>query len=345
MVFTVEFMIKYDIPLYFYHMPLYDTIIGNNINAAKGFLEAGNVVGIPTETVYGLAGNALNEEAVLKIFSVKNRPHFDPLIVHTHSHDEITKYAEEIPAKAQVLMRKFMPGPLTLLLKKKRIVPDLVTSGLDTVAIRIPNHHLTLSLLKELSFPLAAPSANPFSYISPTSAQHVFDQLHGKIPYILDGGATEVGVESTIVGFEGDETIVYRLGGLSVEELEAEAGAVRLEINESSNPKAPGTLKSHYAPRKKLILLDESLNAGVLSSLKKSQVGIIAFDKPVEGFSASNQTLLSPKGDLHEAAKNLFDTMRKLDASNVDLIVAVKFPELGLGKAINDRLKRASSGL
>lgn len=315
------------------------TSIGTDLSKAESFLSKGETIGIPTETVYGLAANALNTDAVLKIFTVKNRPHFDPLIVHVHSKGEIEKYVTEIPAKAALLLEKFMPGPLTLLLKKKDIIPDLVTSGLNTVAIRVPQHPLTLKLLQQAGFPLAAPSANPFGYISPTSAHHVYDQLHGRIPYILDGGTTEVGLESTIVGFEGNEVMIYRLGGLPVEEIEKVIGKVRLAINESSDPKSPGMLKSHYAPRKKLKLL-ESENQKISES---ENAAVIAFDKTIDGIPVEKQILLSAKGDLKEAAKNLFAAMRQLDTSDCEIIYAVKFPETGLGKAINDRLKRAAA--
>lgn len=317
----------------------YDTIIGTDIAVAKDLLVRGETVGIPTETVYGLAANALNEEAVLKIFSVKNRPHFDPLIVHVAEVKDIEKYVEEIPGTALKLIAAYMPGPLTLLLKKKSMIPDLVTSGLDQVAIRVPQHSLTSALLQQLDFPLAAPSANPFGYISPTSAYHVYDQLHGRIPYILDGGPTEVGVESTIVGFENGETVIYRLGGLAQEDIERIAGATRLQTNNSSQPHSPGMLKSHYAPRKKLRILGtdsrEPENA--------DHAGFIGFDKADVRFKAENQILLSVKGSVKEAAKNLFAAMRLLDASQVEMIYAVQFPENGLGKAINDRLRRAAT--
>lgn len=317
------------------------TDIGKDISIAKQFLDSGDTVGIPTETVYGLAANALNEDAVMKIFSVKNRPHFDPLIVHVFSIGEIEKYVEEITAKAKLLFEKFSPGPLTVLLKKKKLIPDLVTSGLDSVAIRIPNHPLTLELLKQLDFPLAAPSANPFGYISPTTAQHVFAQLQNKIPYVLDGGATAVGVESTIVGFENNEPIVYRLGGLTLEEIENVIGKVRVELTESSNPKTPGMLKSHYAPKKNLRIWE--LGHLGIGTLGDKITGVIAFDKYINGIDEKNQILLSAKGDLNEAAKNLFAAMRSLDESDVERIIALKFPDEGLGRAINDRLKRAAS--
>ena len=321
-------------------MQQFNTIIGKDIDAAGVFLNQGQVVGIPTETVYGLAGNALNEDAALKIFSVKNRPHFDPLIVHTYSVTEIEKYVTEIPVKAQLLMKHFMPGALTLLLKKKSIIPDIITSGLDTVAIRIPNHDLALQLLRGLPFPLAAPSANPFGYISPTTAAHVFDQLKGKIPYILDGGATRVGVESTIVGFEGDEPVIYRLGGLAVEEIERVIGKVTLAINAASNPKTPGMLKSHYAPAKQLVFDDAEQLTAIRS--QKIKAGVIAFNHFIEGLDKTHQVLLSAKGDLNEAAKSLFAAMRMLDNADIDMIYAERFPDSGLGRAINDRLNRAS---
>ena len=315
---------------------MFSTVINKDILAAKKFLDKGEVVGIPTETVYGLAANALNEDAVLKIFSVKNRPHFDPLIIHVFSVKEIEKYVEEIPEKAAIIIKKFMPGPVTLLLRKRKIIPDLVTSGLDTVAIRIPQHPLALSLLKSLDFPLAAPSANPFGYISPTTALHVYEQLQGKIPFILDGGPANVGLESTIIGFDGEQPVLYRPGGLALEEIEKAIGEVKINAEENAQPLSPGMLKSHYAPRKKL-LFDK------LESNLTGKTGVIAFNKYITGIDEANQILLSPKGDIREAAKNLFSAMRQLDASDVEVIVAVKFPESGIGRAINDRLKRASA--
>jgi len=315
---------------------MFSTVINKDILAAKKFLDKGEVVGIPTETVYGLAANALNEDAVLKIFSVKNRPHFDPLIIHVFSVKEIEKYVEEIPEKAAIIIKKFMPGPVTLLLRKRKIIPDLVTSGLDTVAIRIPQHPLALSLLKSLDFPLAAPSANPFGYISPTTALHVYEQLQGKIPFILDGGPANVGLESTIIGFDGEQPVLYRPGGLALEEIEKAIGEVKINAEENAQPLSPGMLKSHYAPRKKL-LFDK------LESTLTGKAGVIAFNKYIPGIDEANQILLSPKGDIREAAKNLFSAMRQLDASDVEVIVAVKFPESGIGRAINDRLKRAGA--
>jgi L-threonylcarbamoyladenylate synthase len=312
------------------------SIIGKDIREAIRLLDVNEVIGFPTETVYGLAGNAFSVEAVTKIFEVKNRPTFDPLIVHTSSIERISGFVREIPVKAQLLAEKFMPGPLTLLLPKKENISDLVTAGLETVAVRIPNHPLALELLQKLDFPLAAPSANPFGYISPTSAQHVDSQLGNKIQYILDGGECRVGIESSIIGFsEDDEIVVYRKGGLAIEDIEAIVGKVRIEEHSSSNPQAPGMLKSHYAPKTQLII-DKLIN-------DNCNVGYLGFNKFHPNIVIENQLLLSPTGDLNEAAKNLFAYMRLLDARGFEKIYTKLLPEIGLGRAINDRIKRATA--
>ncbi|MCW3126527.1 MAG: Threonylcarbamoyl-AMP synthase [Bacteroidetes bacterium] len=315
------------------------TEIGHNIEEAAALLRAGSLVAIPTETVYGLAGNALNEDAVLSIFKAKNRPFFDPLIVHTHSIDEIRKHVSEIPDRLLPLMERYMPGPLTVLLRRKSVIPDIVTSGLERAAFRIPDHELTLSLLRSLDFPLAAPSANPFGYISPTSAAHVYAQMNGVIPYILDGGDCRVGIESTIVGVEGDAIIVYRLGGLSLEQIQSLVGEVRVVSESSSDPSAPGMLTSHYAPRKPLIIGDIK---ELIHTYRDKKIAVISFS---ERYDVPHQYILSPSGDIDEAAKKLFAAMREMDATDADLIIAKSLPEGGLGRAVNDRLKRASHPL
>lgn len=312
--------------------------IGTDISKAKDLLSKGNVVAIPTETVYGLAGNALNDEAILKIYSVKNRPKFDPLIAHVHSLNMVKELVTEIPDKALLLADNFWPGPLTILLEKKSSVPDLLTSGLNRVAVRIPDHPLTLSLLKTLDFPLAAPSANPFGYVSPTSALHVEKQLGNKIPYVLDGGQCQVGLESTIVGFEGGEAVVYRLGGAKVEAIESIIGEVSVNVNMSSNPAAPGMLKSHYSPGRKMIIGDIEKN---LSELPVANTGIISFTKAFD-VPSENLAVLSPSGDLDEAARNIFSALRKMDQSHINIVLSEFLPNEGLGKAINDRLRRAA---
>jgi len=309
---------------------------GTDIGKAIKLLTNDELVAIPTETVYGLAGNALSREAVTKIFSVKNRPQFDPLIVHVPNLEKAKDYVLEIPEAAKKLADKFWPGPLTLLLKKKPIIPDLVTAGLDTVGIRCPDHSLTRQLLKELPFPLAAPSANPFGYVSPTKPAHVEEQLGHKIPYILDGGPCPVGIESTIVGFENDKPVVYRLGGLSLEDIEATIGTVTLMTHSTSNPKSPGQLKSHYAPVKKVIL--GSIEA--LLKIHKTNVGVLSFQND---FDTANQIILSPSGKLDEAAQHLFEALRAFDKMDVEVVLTELVPDQGLGRAINDRLRRAAA--
>lgn len=313
--------------------------IGKDITEAVRFLNEGEVIGIPTETVYGLAGNALNTEAAAKIFEVKKRPTFDPLIIHTSGIERFKVYVSEIPDNAYALAEKFMPGPLTLLLPRKDNIPDLVTSGLERVAIRIPQHPLTLELLRNLDFPLAAPSANPFGYISPTSAAHVNNQLGNKIPYILDGGECTVGIESTIIGFEENEVIVYRKGGLPIEEIEAVVGRVRINEHSSSNPLAPGMLKSHYAPKKQLILLERGQDK---ISKDPNKTGFLGFMNYHEDIPLKNQLVLSAEGNFREAARNLFAYMRQLDATDVEVIYTELLPEKDLGRAINDRIRRAT---
>ena len=313
--------------------------IGIDIEKAKQILQTDGLVALPTETVYGLAANALHKEAVLKIFEAKERPHFDPLIIHTNSIEKIKLWVNDFPLWAQQLANAFWPGPLTLLLPKKNIIPDLVTSGLPQVAVRIPNHKLTLQLLENLDFPLAAPSANPFGYVSPTTAAHVEAQLKNKVDYILDGGVCDVGIESTIVGFENNAITIYRLGGLAIEDIEQIVGKVNVQINHSSNPTAPGMLKSHYAPKKPLFIGDVD---DFIKNNSTKKIGVISFCKDYH-VAKNHSKILSPTSDLKEAAHNLFSAIRELDDSDVEVIIAEKFPDNFLGRAINDRLQRAAA--
>jgi L-threonylcarbamoyladenylate synthase len=319
------------------------TVIGNDIEKARQHLMNGELVAIPTETVYGLAGNALDENAVIKIFEAKNRPAFNPLIIHVGSWQMVEKYVAHIPAKAKLLAEIFTPGPLTFLLVKKNIVPDIVTAGSDKVAIRIPNHPLASALLNSIDFPLAAPSANPFGYISPTTAQHVLEGLEGKIPYILNGGAANVGLESTIIGFDEDENVLlYRTGGISAEQIETVLNEKISAANTSpqKNPATSGQLKSHYAPHTPLYI-------GDIDELKKQfdgkRIATISFTKQFGGIDEAKQFILSNDGSLAEAAKNLFTVLRLTDKLKVDVILAEKFPDEGIGRAINDRLGRAQA--
>lgn len=315
------------------------SLIGTDIAKASAWLRQGQLVAIPTETVYGLAANALDAAAVLSIFETKNRPTFDPLIVHADSLEAVSRYVLDLSRSARLLAEAFWPGPLTLVLPKGPMIADLVTAGLPTVAVRVPQHPLTLELLRSLDFPLAAPSANPFGYISPTTAAHVAAQLGTAIPYILDGGECQVGIESTIVGFQDGSPVVLRLGGLPLESIESVIGKVSTILHSDSNPQAPGMLKSHYAPRKPLYL---GSREQVLEALRVPGRGGLLFEGEPGSDDSANGLVLSPRGDFREAAQHLFGYLRQLDAMPVEEIWAEKLPDRDLGRAINDRLLRAS---
>lgn len=316
-----------------------ETVIGKDIVIAKQILDAGDLVAIPTETVYGLAANALNEDAVLKIFKAKNRPQFNPLIIHLPIWRAAEKYVTEIPAVVNELAMHFSPGPITFLLPKKSIVPDLVTAGSNKVAIRIPAHPLSMQLLKTLDYPVAAPSANPFGYVSPTMAQHVYDGLKGKIPYILDGGACNIGVESTIVDFENGDVIIRRNGGIIKEMIEEVTGKPVLVFTEATDhPVAPGQLKSHYATTTPLYVGDKKLLKKQFSGKKIIELGF-GVDSSSEGYN------LSIASNADEAAKNIFSFLRRADNEQADVIITGLLPGIGLGRAVNDRLLRAQHNM
>ena len=320
-------------------------MVGANIQAAISHLQQGHLVAIPTETVYGLAANAFNPEAVAQIFAVKNRPAFNPLIIHTNNLSRLQEWGLNLPEKMLQLAAHFSPGPLTYVIPKSDVIPDIVTAGTQAVAVRIPNHPLTLDLLSKLDFPLAAPSANPSGYVSPTTAQHVNQQLGHVIPYILDGGACEVGLESTIISFLGDTPTLLRHGGVTLEQIEQVIGKIIDKPGESGddiltdNPVAPGQLAKHYATKHLLIHDDPALHFNKFNPLKTA---IISFKTSYTQVPPQFQFVLSSKGNLAEAAQKLFAVMRLVDTMEVDVILAEKFPDEGLGKAINDRLKRAS---
>ena len=306
-------------------------------NEAVRILKSGGLVALPTETVYGLGANALDEQAVAKVFKAKNRPSFDPLIVHVASVDQARLIAE-VSDEAAELFEKFSPGPLTLILPKKQIVPDLTTSGHTTVAVRIPNHPITLEVIRNSGLCIAAPSANPFGYTSPTMAAHVIEQLGDRIDAVLDGGPCEVGIESTILELTNTPRIL-RLGGLSLESIQDSIGKVMIEIS-SSNPKAPGMLSSHYNPGVHVRLfesLDELL--AQYKSVNKSSIGLLIMG---DGPSESNIYNLSPSDNDLEAASRLFTGLHELKSKDVSEIWSHYLPEKGLGRAINDRLKRAA---
>ncbi len=310
------------------------------IALAIDFLTKNEVVAIPTETVYGLAGNIFSEHAVKKIFEIKQRPFFNPLIVHIFDFKQLDELAIDIPEKARLLAKNFWPGSLTLVLKKNNSIPDILTANKNTVAIRMPNHPLTLKLLSKLDFPLAAPSANPFGSISPTSASHVETYFGDKISYILDGGNCKSGVESTIIGFENNEPILYRLCAIYIEEIEQKNSTIKIKNVNDAAPEAPGMLLKHYAPKTKLILV-ENVDEHILLH-KEKKIALLLFKDKINSSSVFHQEILSSNGDLNEAASNLYAALHRLDKLNIEIIIAEKLPEIALGKTINDRLSRAT---
>lgn len=315
--------------------------IGTDLKRAADIIRRGGLVGMPTETVYGLAAHALDSQAVARIFEAKERPAFDPLIVHIPDVSWIPRVAAEFPELAQKLAARFWPGPLTMVLPKVAAVPDLVTSGLPDVGVRIPRHSVALELLRLSDCPIAAPSANLFGRISPTTAQHVADQLADRIDYILDGGPCGVGVESTVIRLS-PRPCLLRPGGVSLEELIRVAGPLEI-VASTDHPgeigqAAPGMLPQHYAPRTPLILDPPE------DRLLPGRWGVLCFQHlpPEREFCA--REILSPCGSLPDAAANFFAALRRLDELGLDGIVAELFPETGLGRALNDRLRRAASG-
>lgn len=305
--------------------------------AAK-ILQQGGIVAIPTETVYGLAGNAFDPKALAKIFEAKRRPHFDPLIVHIAALEEISNVATGFPAVAQKLAEAFWPGPMTLVLPKTEQIPDLATSGLPTVAVRFPSHPVAQKIIRLAGVPLAAPSANLFQHVSPTTAQHVAEQLGETIDGIVDGGSCQVGVESTIISFENGIPVVLRPGGITPEMIRSVAGNVTLHKS-SSNPggpmPAPGMIDRHYRPQVPLFY-------GKLPANAKLPVKTVRIAFGNQASAIAPTVNLSETGNLQEAAANLYAMMRQMDSDKNQLILVDPIPNEGLGIACNDRLKRAA---
>ena len=318
----------------------FKTEIGTDILRAKQFLDKEEIVAIPTETVYGLAANAFSENAINKVYVAKMRPTNNPLIVHVAGEEWIYQLATEVNEKAELLIEKFMPGPLTLLLPKKKLVPDIVTSGLPDVAIRFPNHPTAKKLLSQLDYPLAAPSANPFGYISPTTAQHVYNQMNNKIPFILDGGQCSAGIESTIIGFKNNLPVIYRLGSITLSEIEAVVGKVIINSN-TKDILAPGMLKKHYSPSTPLLLTEEIDEA--MKKYNGKNIGLITYDSYSPLLPDEQQIVLGKSTNLGQVAHNLYAAMHTIDAVGYDIIIVKKLPDGGMGKSINDRLTRASN--
>ena len=299
-------------------------MITQDLSIARNYLQQGEVIGLPTETVYGLAGNAFDEIAIQKIYSIKQRPATNPLIVHVGSLEQATGFITAFPPLLKALAEKFWPGPLTLLLNKTDQIPNVVTAGSNRVAIRIPDHPLTLQLLQQLDFPLVAPSANPYTKISPTTAEQVEEYFGDRVRIVLQGGACTKGLESTIVGMEENEVVVYRLGAIAVEQLESVVGTVQIRNQAEKTLLAPGMTKKHYSPTTPLILSPDPID--YQQKHPDKQIGIFL------------------KGDENpeEVAPFFYKRLQELDQLGYDLLIANYFPEEGLGRTLNDRLRRAS---
>jgi L-threonylcarbamoyladenylate synthase len=320
------------------HPKIVDAAGQGIIEKAARIIQSGGLVAFPTETVYGLGAHAENPQAVARIFEVKARPRMDPVIVHVADTGMARRYGT-FPESADILMNKFWPGPLTLIVNKSPLVPEIVTAGLETVAIRIPNHPAALALIRAAACGIAAPSANPFGYVSPTEAQHVAEQLGDAIDLILDGGPCAIGLESTILSLTGPTPCVLRAGGTPVEELRAVLGKVDIYMEASPRPQAPGQLKRHYATQTRLEIMDERLE----NLRPEERSGLLTLLPPENPQKYSAVEVLSSSGNMREAAANLFRALRRLDGLSLDRIVARPVREEGLGLAIMDRLRRCST--
>jgi L-threonylcarbamoyladenylate synthase len=306
-----------------------------HLDRAAALLRAGAVIAFPTETVYGLGANAFDSRAVARVFEIKARPAFDPLIVHIADDAMLDAVVSNVPSVARRLIERFWPGPLTIVLEKESRVCDLVTSGLPTVAVRMPDHPVARELIKRAGTPLAAPSANPFGYLSPTRAEHVARMLDERVDLIVDGGPTRHGVESTIVMLE-PQPMVLRYGAIPVEDVEAITGPLAHEVFDEIKPLAPGRLPQHYAPSLPIRIVDPAS----VPRNERLDAALLAFREAVDGYRVA--CVLSPRGDLREAAAHFFDYLHELDRSGAARIDAEPVPEEGIGIAIMDRLRRAS---
>jgi L-threonylcarbamoyladenylate synthase len=332
------------------------SVSDNDIALAAEALKAGALVAFPTETVYGLGADGFNPAALARVFEAKNRPRFDPLIIHIARIAALDLAADldalegEARKKTRILCSRLWPGPLTLILPKQREVPDLATSGLPTVAVRFPDHPVARKLIALSTGAVAAPSANPFGRLSPTRAEHVRDQLGDRVDLILDGGRTRVGLESTVLDMTGPSPRILRPGGVPRERIEALIGPVETPEGNPSGPvSAPGQLKSHYAPRTPLTLHGPREMAALAYEAGTGRLFFQGASRdrwlrnvPGAALSPGIRTL-SEGGDTTEAAANLFDTLYELDRLGLARIRAEEAPPLGLGPAVNDRLRRAAA--
>ncbi|MDI6784287.1 MAG: L-threonylcarbamoyladenylate synthase [bacterium] len=309
-----------------------------SIQTAAAFLKKGGIVVFPTETVYGLGASVFNPEAVVKIFEVKRRPRFDPLIVHIAERDAVTRLCSIVDRRANLLAQTFWPGPLTLVLPKSEVVPDIVTAGLPNVAVRMPAHPVALALIRETGTPIAAPSANLFGRLSPTTIEHILEQLKNRVDLILDAGKTPIGVESTVVSLVGKDIVLLRPGGLPLEDIEKIVGPVQIPKSLPNRPDSPGQLPQHYSPRTPL-----RIKTGKIKLEPNIKIGLLAFTESSDPAGYARVAVLSPQGNLREAAANFFGCLHELDQAGLDVIYAEPVPKIGLGRAIMDRLERAET--
>ena len=316
-----------------------DTLISNDLAKAAKLLKNGSVVGVPTETVYGLGASIYNANAIDYIFELKKRPRTNPLIVHISSIDQLSEITTEFPELAQRLATTFWPGSLTMVLPKSDQIPNHITANKSTVAVRIPNHPIFLDLIN-LAGPIAAPSANPYERISPTTSAHVANYFPKGLPLIVEGGACKNGIESTIVGFEKQQVVIYRLGSISIEEIESVVGKVKIKNQARGENIAPGMSQKHYAPTTKTILTS-AINE-FIEDFHDNKIGVIRFKETTKDQAIFKQLTLAPDGDFKVAASNIYAFLHELDRLNLDFILIEPLPNIGIGLSINDRLKRAT---
>ncbi|MBC6976225.1 threonylcarbamoyl-AMP synthase [Bacillus sp. Xin] len=319
------------------------------LQEAARLLRENEAIAFPTETVYGLGANAMNDEAIAKIFEAKGRPSDNPLIVHIGAKSQLGEIVREITPVAEVLMKHFWPGPLTIILPKKNGISEKVTAGLDTVGVRMPDHPVALALIEAANVPVAAPSANRSGRPSPTLAHHVYEDLNGKIAGIVDGGATGVGVESTVVDCTSEVPTILRPGGITKEQLEEVIGTVSLDPalkDEKEKPKAPGMKYTHYAPKAPLSIVEGSREfIQQLVDKKKEEgytVGVLTTEEYQHVYKADVVLSCGVRSDLASVATKLYDVLRTFDASKVDVIFSESFPNEGIGNAIMNRLTKAA---
>lgn len=329
----------------------------NNIKEAAKIVKRGGTVAFPTETVYGLGASALDENAIQKIFFAKGRPQDNPLIVHISSIAQLDDLVENIPQQAYILMEKFWPGPLTLIFNRTRKIPDRITGGLSTVAIRMPAHNIALELIKHSGLPIAAPSANTSGKPSPTNSLHVIHDLSGKIDMIIDGGSTGVGLESTVLDVSGDIPTILRPGGVTVEDLlsvlpQVEYDRALENTDKNLIPKSPGQKYRHYSPDAKMVIVEGSVEEITQKIIRLSKeyeaqgmsVGILATKQTQDKYKHSKILIVGDRDFPETIAANFFNALREFDNLNVDIIIAEGVEEKGIGKAIMNRMRKAAGG-